>query len=184
MDYICQVCDRSLIENPSEYQNYLDTSHKKKDNSLYIKYTINNINLDEVAKILNDHITTHNKKLNFYLISCKLVIEFNNFTENIETNYFCHTDIINIKRNSLYNIYSFKPRIYKPSNVCNIKHMILKTINDRCNMTYEYYMNLPMSMVERRININIAKNPSLINRFDRNKNHPLVRKYSHIPFNN
>ena len=61
--------------------------------------------------------------------------------------------------------------------------MILKTINDRCNMTYGYFLNLPMSMVEKRININIAKNPSLINSFDRNKNHPSVRKYSHIPFN-
>ena len=43
MDYFCQVCDRSLIENPSEYQNYLATSRKKNDKNLYIKYTINNI---------------------------------------------------------------------------------------------------------------------------------------------
>ena len=42
MDYICQVCDRSLIKNPSEYEYYLTTSHKKNDNSLYIKYTIHN----------------------------------------------------------------------------------------------------------------------------------------------
>ena len=31
MDYICQCCDRLLIENPDEYENYLATSHKKKD---------------------------------------------------------------------------------------------------------------------------------------------------------
>ena len=116
----------------------------------------------------------------YFLISCKLVIEMdNNFTEKIETNSFFITDSISIKRKLLYNIYHFIPRIYKLNNVCNIKHMILKTINDRCNMTYEYYMNLPMSMVERRININIAKNPSLKNSFDRNKNHCLVREYSH-----
>ena len=62
-----------------------------------------------------------------------------------------------------------------------------KTINiiiDRCDMTYDYYMNLPMSMVERQIIFNIAKNPHLINTLDRTKNHPLMRKYSHIPFNN
>ena len=35
-----------------------------------------------------------------------------------------------------------------------------------------------MSMVERRMNIIIAKNPSLINSLDRSKNHPLIRKYS------
>ena len=99
MNYIFEACDRSLIENLSEYQHYLDTSHKKKDNSLYIKYTINNINLDEVDKTLNDYITTHNEKFNFCLINCKLVIEFDdNFIENIETEYFFNTDIISIKR--------------------------------------------------------------------------------------
>ena len=102
MDYICQVCDRSFIENLDEYQHYLTTSHRKNYNSLYIKYTINKINLDELDKLLDDHITTHNEKFNFYLISCKLVMEFdNNFSENIETNYFYNTDIINIKRNLL-----------------------------------------------------------------------------------
>ena len=59
--------------------------------------------------------------------------------------------------------------------------MTIKTIKDRCNMAYEYYKKLPMSMIERRINFNITKNPQLINSLDRNKNHPLIRKYSHIP---
>ena len=40
-----------------------------------------------------------------------------------------------------------------------------------------------MSMVERRIIFIIAKNPKLIISVDRNKNNPLIRKYSHIPFN-
>ena len=57
-----------------------------------------------------------------------------------------------------------------------INQMNIKIKIDRCNMTYEYYMNLPMSMVERQINFNIAKNPHLINTLDRTKNHPLTRK--------
>ena len=36
MDYICQYCDRLLIENPDEYENYLTTSRRKIDKSLYI----------------------------------------------------------------------------------------------------------------------------------------------------
>ena len=32
--------------------------------------------------------------------------------------------------------------------------------------------------------MNIARNPHLINSLNRNKNHPLLRKYSHIPVNN
>ena len=49
-------------------------------------------------------------------------------------------------------------------------------------MSYENYINQPMTMLERRINIIIAKNPHLINSVDRNKNHPLIRKYCHIIF--
>ena len=40
-----------------------------------------------------------------------------------------------------------------------------------------------MSMLERRINMIIPKNPQLINSLDRNKNRPSIRKYSHISFN-
>ena len=62
--------------------------------------------------------------------------------------------------------------------------MTIKTKSDRCNMTYEHYINQPMSMCERKMNKNTAKNPQLIKSIDRIKNHPLFRKYSHIPFNN
>ena len=102
MDYICQVCDREIIENEDEYQYYSTTGHRKKDKKLYIKYTINNINFDELEKILNDYVTTHNKKFDFYLIRCDFIIEFdNNLTEKIKTNYFYITSINDIKRNLL-----------------------------------------------------------------------------------
>ena len=62
--------------------------------------------------------------------------------------------------------------------------MTINIFSDRCSMTYEYYINQPMSMCERKINMNVARNPHLINLLDRNKNHPLIRNYSHIPFKN
>ena len=42
MEFLCKVCDRSIIENESEYKEYLAILVKKKDKSLYKKYTINN----------------------------------------------------------------------------------------------------------------------------------------------
>ena len=51
-------------------------------------------------------------------------------------------------------------------------------------MTHEYYIKQPKHMVEFKLNMIIAKNPQLINTLDRHINHPLIRKYSHIPFNN
>ena len=61
--------------------------------------------------------------------------------------------------------------------------MIINNISCMSNMSYKHYTNHPMSMLERLIKMIIAKNPQLINSLDRNKNHPLIRKYSHIPFN-
>ena len=181
MDYICQYCDRLLIENPDDYENYLTTSSRKIDKNLYIKYIINIISFNELDKILEDYISTHNKKFVFYLISCELIIEFDNiFTENIKTEYYYNTVIVNIKRGLIYNIYHFLPNIFKDCHAYNIKQANLKTINDRCNMTLEFYKNMPMSMIERRLNIIIAKNPSLIKSPNQTTNHPLFRKYSNI----
>ena len=39
-----------------------------------------------------------------------------------------------------------------------------------------------MPAIELRLNVILAKNPQLINALDRNKNHPLIRKDSHVPF--
>ena len=60
--------------------------------------------------------------------------------------------------------------------------MEINMISCRCNMSYKYYMNNPMSMLEKRINFIISRNPYLLNCLNRKKNHPLIRNYSHIPF--
>ena len=99
MSLLCEVCDQPTIENQTEYMEYLATMRKKNDKSLYKKYTIKNINLDEVDRILNDYVTIHNKKVDFYFINCEFLIEsHNNFKTNIETNYFHSKDIENIKK--------------------------------------------------------------------------------------
>ena len=50
MSLLCNVCDRSVIENESEYKKYLTTLRQKNDRSFYKKYTINNVKLDKVEK--------------------------------------------------------------------------------------------------------------------------------------
>ena len=180
MDYISLYCDRMWTENPDEYENYLTTSRNKNDKNLYIKYTINIISFDELDKLLEEYISTHNKKFVFYLISCELINEFdNNFTENIKTDYYYNTDVNNIKRDLIYNIYRFLPKLFRVCHAYNIKQTILKTINDICNMTLEFHKIMPMSIIERQLNFIIAKNPSLIKSLDRTTNHPLSRNYSH-----
>ena len=58
MNLLCGVSDRSIIENQSEYNSYLATLCKENYKSSFKKYTINNVNLDEVNKNI--------KRLYFY----------------------------------------------------------------------------------------------------------------------
>ena len=57
--------------------------------------------------------------------------------------------------------------------------MIINTTSCLCNMTYKYYLTNPMTMLERRINYIICKNPQLINYLviNRNKIIHLLEKY-------
>ena len=151
---------------------------KENDKCFYTKYTINNVNIDDFDRIFNYYISTHIKNFNFYYIDCEIEILFdNNYTANIEVNYHYNTVYNNIKSYLLFYIDSCEINGYKFKN---INHMIINTISCKCNMSYKHYINHPMSMLARRINFIIAKNPKLINLLDRTKNHPLIRKYSHI----
>ena len=57
MDLFCKVFDRSIIAD-GIFIDFITPSRKKIDNSLSIKYVINNVILDEVDKNLKDYIST------------------------------------------------------------------------------------------------------------------------------
>ena len=55
---------------------------------MYENYTSNNINLDEIDKLLSDYITIHKKKNYYYIIRSGFLLEFEkNFATNIQPNY-------------------------------------------------------------------------------------------------
>ena len=101
------------------------------------------------------------KKFDLNFFKCEFVIEFdNNFTTNIQTNYFHSKDTKNKKKYLLYYIDCFRLRGYQ---VFNINQMTIKTSSDRCNMTFGEYLKQPMHAVETRIIMNIDKNLQLTN---------------------
>ena len=101
MELLCPICDRSIIQNPSEYNENITTMRRKVDKSLYESYTNNIINLDKVDKILSDYVTTH-KKTCFYFVRCEFVLEFDNkYIANSETKYCVNMDGFIIKKNYL-----------------------------------------------------------------------------------
>ena len=157
-----------------ENNNYLSSLVKDNKKFIYLRYIFNNVNCDNFDKIFNNYITNHNKKFDFYYINCEIQIETNNQLLNIEINFHHNTDYINLKCLLFFYTESHNIKNFK------INQMIINTISCFCNMNYKYYLLNPMSMLERRMNYIIAKNPQLIKALDRNKNHPLIRKYSHI----
>ena len=116
---------------------------------------------------LKKYINIHNQKFIFFYIDCQFEIRFiDNVFAKIEINQQFNTDYINIKNYLLFYINSCE---YGNFIFDNIIKMEISMISCRCNMTYKYYMNNSMSMLERRINMIIAKNLQLINSLNRNK---------------
>ena len=176
--FLRKVCDQSIIENQSKFKKYIATLRKENDKSLYENYTINNVNLDEFDEILDDYVIIHKKKFYLYLFNCEFYLVFDNdYKRHIETNY-CHNieDITQIKSYLLNCIDYYKSQGHE---FCHNNKMITKSVSDRCNISYQHYLDQPMHMIERQMNLNIARYPHLINSLDQNKNHPLIRKYSH-----
>ena len=71
---------------------------------------------------------------------------------------------MNLKRFLLNHIDDFIDKGYEFSH---IDEMNITTVNDKMYMSFEYYFKHPMSMVERRLNMIIAKNPHLIKSLNR-----------------
>ena len=157
--------------NETRYNNYIDCLLNKDNENLYMKYIINNVDINEFDKIFNNYIISHNKKFDLYYINCEFEIETNNDLINLEINFHYKTDYNNLKSYLFFYTQSREIKNF------NINQMIINTISCLCNMTYKYYLNNPMSMLERRINFINSKNA-----LNRNKNHPLIRKYNHLPF--
>ena len=51
------------------------------------------------------------------------------------------------------------------------------------HMTYEHYIKKPMAIGDIKLNQMLSRNHSLINYLNRNICHPIMRKYSIIPYN-
>ena len=106
-------------------------------------------------------------------------IKFNdNIIANLEIYNHYNTDYINIENSlSMYLKICENAGYY----FSNINQMIINITSCICNIRYKHYIDKPMSMLERRINYIVTKNPESINQ---NHNHPLIRKYPNIKFNN
>ena len=176
IDILCPNCDYEIFNDKNELNGYLATFRKRHDQGLYYKYIINDVNLNNINKIYDYYITIHNEKFDMYFISCVIQIKFNNsIIVNLEINNRYNSGYINIE--NYLSIYL--KNCENGGYIFN--HMIINITSCICNIRYKRYIDKPMSMLERRINYIVTKNPLLINKKHK---HPLIRKYPNIKFNN
>ena len=156
MELLCKVCNKFVIDN----------------------YTIDDPNLDEIDKMLNDYVTSYNKNFDIYAIRCQFFLVFdNNFKIYIETDYFFNIgDFTKTKNCFLYSIDYYRSLGY---GSCNINKKIVKTISDKHWMSHKIFIQYPMQRIERQINMVFDRYPELINTLSRTTDHPISGKSSH-----
>ena len=131
--------------------------------------------------IIDTLINEYDKKYDFYLIKKNFKLVFNNpqYVEKIETSlhngriimssgYLLDEAIIDI----IDQGYSFD----------HIDEFTITTIADKTDMTFDFYIKHKMCAFELKLDLILVKNPYLINSLKRSHDHPIIRKYSYIPF--
>ena len=106
MDCLCRTCDQFI----------------------YDEYSINNPNLNDIDKIINNYVTRYNKKFDIYSIKCDFYLVFNDdFKIHIET-YYVHNkdDLTKIKINLLSWIEHLK---FEGYNFCHIIRGVRRVIS-------------------------------------------------------
>ena len=73
---------------------------------------------------------------------------------------------------------------YKGYTFDRIDELNIITIADKMDMSYDFYFKHNIHAVDLKLISMINKDKTLIKKLDRNWNHPLMRTFSHKPFNN
>ena len=171
MEFYCDICDKSM-KHKSKHEHFKSGLRNHYEKCFRKKHVNTNPDFFDRDKLFNIYITHHNKNIDLHLINCEFKSEFDNQkTSHIKTMYTYNTHIFNMKIHLLHFIAYFISQGYK---FWDINQIIIKTISHRCNMTYKHYLKQPMSMCERKLNMIIAKNPTLLNSLKRYHNHPLI----------
>ena len=175
MFFYCNFCD---IEVETDLKKHRGCAR------LVQTRTITNAKNSDISTKFFDHVIIHNKKFESYTIEVTFKIELDN---NSYPTF--KTIVFHLPNTPTFNLQSHikqYPNFYHISETITktIADLIIKTISDkRLIKTFKHYLNNAMEMVERRLNMIIPKNPHLNNSLNRTFCHPLIKTYSHVPFN-
>ena len=156
---------------------------KEFDKCKQIKLTIKNPDVNKIDNIIYSYIIEHNKKHDYYLIKCDFKPVFNSseYSPHITSKLSDNKTIISWSHFLKNVIDDFKINGYTFNHIDGMK---ITTIANKLDMSYDFHIKHKMHAVEWKTNAMINKNNKLINKLDRSKCHPLIKKHSHVPFNN
>ena len=123
-----------------------------------------------------------NKKYDYYLIRYDFKLVFKNPEKSPQNKTGIFDDKVLISWKNLLEdvINDFKNQGY---SFDHIAEMNIITFANKLDMSYDFYIKHNMHAVEWKINAMMKKNQNLINKLDKKKCHPLIRNFSHVPFN-
>ena len=172
-ELLCLKCNHDIFEDKNKLYKYLSTFHRENDK----KTIIDNIDLDNIDKILNDYIENHNKKFDIYFVKCLFNISFDDNIYELDSVYVYNNESYKIIIQLLFFIDVMKSqgKIFN-----NISQMTIIINSDICNMTADYSRYMRLNPIERQINITFGKNSQLLNQIS---NNILIKNKSHIIFN-
>ena len=135
--YYCDICDKYILNKSSHNKTKL---HKQLSLSVVNKYYIPNVSVIEIDNVINKHIYDYNKKFHAFGCWCK-----------IQNDYFCE------KNKEIWKIVPYtikiKEKIIKRYSCRQIDLVNIEIIfiTDLESATYSHYLQLPKTMLERKI---------------------------------
>ena len=148
----CDICEKYILNKSRHNKTKL---HKQLSLCVINKYYIPNVSVIEIDNVINKHIYDYNKKFHTFDCWCK-----------IQNGYFCEKN--KIIWDSLPHAIKIMEKIIKRYN-CRQNDLVnieIIFITDLESATYSHYLQLPRSMLERKICQIIDRNPNLIKRLD------------------
>ena len=150
--YYCDICEKYISNKSSHNKTKL---HKQLSLSVVNKYYIPNVSVIEIDNIINKHIYDYNKKFHDFGCWCKIQNDY--FCEKSWVIWDSRPHAIKIKE-KIINRYSCRQ-----NDLVNIEIIF---ITDLKSATFSHYIQLPRTMLERKMCQIIDRNPNLIKRLD------------------
>ena len=170
MRYYCDICLID-IKKKSKYSHLKSKAHKEFEKYEHIILSFKNVNRKDVDEMLYFYMKDCNKKFTQYFLKVQFKLIFN----NIDCKYLM-TDMIHNTTNISYSNYIREA--IKGCDFSHIAEMDIITLAHKRDMIYDFYLKHNMSAFEWKLNSKINKDKNLINKFPKNRRHPINTKFN------